>query len=257
VTKCTNCGEAVVKSVTPQQTQTGCSTIISQTVCVQGTVTITPNVVDGPSQSFCVGEPMIGECPGTLQDTCSFTVNQRVCVQIPLTFSATGSATPDGLVCDTPIVGTCPGGEDLCTFSIGHFRDNTDFTNQLITDAGGSIVLGTNSDGLSFTVTTANANDVLNFNTPSPPAPANPPFEQQYQVLYAQLLAANLNVLNLTAMGFEICDFATDAITAANNFLATSPAGGMAGAPAVQEPLAQFNEGNGPGCPPHCEEESD
>jgi hypothetical protein len=121
-------------------------------------------------------------------------------------------------------------------------------TNALITAAGGSIVLGIDNAGASFTVTTANAGDVLSFNTPSPPAPSSPPFAGQYQVLYAQLLAANLNVLNGAT-----CDFATTAIAAANSFLAASPSGeGMAGAPAVESPLAEFNEGTAPGCPGHC-----
>ncbi|MCX7772312.1 MAG: hypothetical protein N2376_04275, partial [Clostridia bacterium] len=83
---------------------------------------------------------------------------------------------------------------------------------------------------------------------PSPPAPSTAPFASQYQVLYAQLLAANLNILNGAT-----CEFAVAAIAAANTFLANSPSGvGMAGAPEVQEPLATFNEGNAPGCPEHC-----
>ena len=131
--------------------------------------------------------------------------------------------------------------------SMGFYRDNPEVVNPLITAAGGSIVLGISGQGLSFTVTTANANDVLSLNTPSPPVPSSPPLAGQYQILYAQLLAANLNVLRGAT-----CDFATQAIANANTFLANSPAGGMAGAPAVQEPLALFNEGNAPGCPMHC-----
>lgn len=138
----------------------------------------------------------------------------------------------------------------LVPIQCGFFRNNPDFTNQLITEAGGSITLGT-GEGLSFTVTTANANNVLSFNTPSPPAPDDPPFANQYQVLYAQLLAAKLNVLNITASGAPICAFATDAITAADNFLDESPPDGQQGAPNVQEPLEQFNSGNAPGCAHH------
>lgn len=212
-------------------------------------------VRSGRSRSFCVGDPVIGSCEGELRRFCQFTVSQNICVQILLIFSATASAVSNGIVCGTPETGPCPGApSDGCTHTIGFFRDNPEITNQLITDAGGSIVLGTGM-GLSFTVTTANANDVLNFNVPSPPAPEDPPFAQQYQVLYAQLLAAKLNVLALQAQGIEICDFATDAIAAADTFLENSPAGGMAGAPAVQEPLELFNSGNAPGCPPHCEDE--
>lgn len=106
-------------------------------------------------------------------DTCQFTVSQNICVQIPLTFSATASAEEDGIICGVPDIGPCTG-TGGCTLSIGAFRDNP-LTNELIEGAGGSIVLGVDDDGLSFTVTTANANDVLNFNTPSPPAPENPP----------------------------------------------------------------------------------
>ena len=136
-----------------------------------------------------------------------------------------------------------------CTHTIGYFRNHPDVTNALITAAGGAIVLGNDSLGLSFTETTANANAVLTFNTPSPPAPANPPFSNQYQVLCAQLLAANLNIQN-----GAVCPFAENAISAANAFLAASPAGGMAGAPALQDALELFNSGGAPGCPMHCNE---
>lgn len=239
--------------VEPQQEQMGCPAVVHETVCVQGTVTITPDVTSGPSRSFCVGSPMIGRCEGEVTRNCTFTVSQNICVEIPLVFSAIATAVPSGVVCGTPLPTPCPGDVTGCTFSIGHFRRNSEETNALITSAGGSITLG-EGGGLSFTVTTANANDVLDFNVPSPPAPDSPPFANQYQVLYAQLLAAKLNVLNLTAMGAEICEFATDAIAAADEFLTNSPEGGMAGAPDVQEDLAQFNEGNAPGCPPHCED---
>ena len=231
----------------------GCPVVVHESVCVQGTVTITPNVASGPSRSFCIGEPIIGSCDGDLEPDCTFTVSQNICVQIPLTFSATAAAVTDGVVCGTALPTPCPGDVTGCTFTIGYYRNHPDDTNALITAAGGSITLG-EGGGLSFVVTTANANDVLNFNVPSPPAPASPPFANQYQVLYAQLLAAKLNVLNLTAMGTSICAFAIDAIAAADEFLTDSPEGGMAGAPNVQDDLAQFNEGNAPGCPPHCED---
>ena len=223
-----------------------CPTTVHDNVCIGAEVTITPRVEVGDIRSFCLGEPFIGTCEGTPARSCSFGVSQRVCVQIPLTFFADAAAVPTGIVCDDAQPGTCeaPG---ACTFTIGFFRNHPEETNALITAAGGSIILGSNSTGLSFTVNTTNANDVLSFNTPSPPAPVSPPFSQQYQVLYAQLLAANLNVLNGAT-----CESATDAIAAANAFLAASPVGGMAGAPAVQEPLAEFNEGSASGCPPHC-----
>jgi hypothetical protein len=135
----------------------------------------------------------------------------------------------------------------VCTYTIGFYNNNPDITDALITGAGGSIILGINGNGLSFTVTTANADEVLSFATPSPPAPDSPPFAGQYQVLYAQLLAANLNVLRGAT-----CDFATAAIAAANTFLADSPPGGMMGADAVQQPLATFNQGLAEGCPGLC-----
>jgi hypothetical protein len=223
-----------------------CPAVVHETVCVQADVTISPSVAVGTIESFCVGGPLIGVCPGTPAQQCNFSVSQNICVQIPLTFSATANAVPSGIVCGTPGVGPCP--VTACTHSIGFFSTNPDVTNAIITAAGGSIILGINNTGASFTVTTANANDVLSFNTPSPPAPSSPPFAGQYQSLYAQLLAADLNVLNGAT-----CNFATTSIAAANSFLAASPSGiGMAGAPAVQEPLAEFNVGTAPGCPANC-----
>lgn len=229
-----------------------CPTIVHENVCVQGTVTITPSVVSGESTSVCLGRPVIGSCVGRLEPSCSFTVSQSICVEIPLEFSATATAVPNGMVCGTPAAGGCPSGT-ACTHTIGFYRNHPDETNALITAAGGSITLGTGA-GLSFIVTTANANNVLTFNTPTPPAPGSPPFAGQYQNLYAQLLAAKLNVLRIAALGIEPCSFAVLVIAAADNFLGASPVGGMAGAPAVQEPLAQFNEGDAPGCPFHCDD---
>lgn len=250
---CTDCNNSNTKTFTTLQNEDNvCESVVHETVCVQGNVTITPSVVSGPSTSFCVGNPIIGSCPGELRRNCVFTVSQNICVQIPLTFSATASATANGVVCGVPDIGPCEG-TTACTHTIGFFRNNSDFTNELITNAGGSIILGINNNGLSFTVTTANANDVLDFNTPSPPAPADPPLSQQYQNLYAQLLAANLNVLALEAEGIDVCSFALEAINAANIFLANSPAGGTTGAPDYQEPLEEFNSGEAPGCPTHCE----
>lgn len=255
---CTTCGNANTNNAVLnllQEEPTVCPTIVHENVCVQGTVTITPNIQIGESMSFCLGNPMIGSCPGTLARNCTFTVSQNICVQIPLTFSATATAAPNGLVCGTPETGECVG-TTACTHTIGFFRNHPDVTNALITAAGGSIILGSDNTGASFTVTTANANAVLSLNTPSPPAPSSPPFANQYQVLYAQLLAAKLNVLSITALGETVCPFATAAIAAADAFLAASPSGvGMAGAPDVQEPLATFNEGNAPGCPIHCADE--
>jgi hypothetical protein len=223
-----------------------CPTTVNETVCVEALVTINPQVTIGEIQAFCVGDPVIGACPGMPVPFCSFQVSQNICVQVPLTFDAIAKAEPTGIVCGTPTVGGCD--PDACTLTIGYFRNHSDVTNALITAAGGIIVLGSDNAGLSFTVTTANANNVLSLNTPSPPAPSSPPFSNQYQVLYAQLLAADLNMQNGAT-----CDAAMEAIANANTFLATSPPGGKAGAPAVQQPLANFNEGTVFGCPGHCD----
>src|SRR5690554_4331924 len=88
---------------------TTCDTIVHETVCVQGTVTITPSVVSGESTSFCLGNPVIGSCIGDLEETCEFTVSQNICVQIPLFFSATASAVEDGAVCLGSDIGPCTG----------------------------------------------------------------------------------------------------------------------------------------------------
>lgn len=225
-----------------------CPTTVHDSVCVEAQVRISPEVTVGEIETFCVSEPSIGGCPGTPTPNCSFKVSQRICVQVPLTFNASAEARATGIVCNTPDVGGCPIPTG-CTLTIGFFKNHPSVTNALITAAGGSIVLGIDASGLSFTVTTANAAAVLHFNTPSPPAPTTAPFAAQYQVLYAQLLAANLNVLNGAT-----CKAATAAISAANTFIATSPSGGTDGAPDFQEPLADFNEGSASGCPGHCED---
>lgn len=85
----------------------GCPAIVNETVCVQADVTITPSVVVGTIESFCVGEPVIGACSGTPVAECTFTVSQNICVQIPLTFSAVATALPKGIVCGAPLVGAC------------------------------------------------------------------------------------------------------------------------------------------------------
>jgi len=200
----------------------------------------------GTILTFCNGNAFIGGCPGIPAEFCEFLVSQRICVQVPLTFHAKATATPAGIICGTPAVGSCPE-PTACTYTIGYFKNNPELVNTLITNAGGSVVLGIGAAGLSFTVTTANANAVLSLTTPSPPAPASPPYDAQYQILYAQLLAAKLNVLNGAA-----CEFAAAAIAAADTFLADSPAGGMAGAGTIQDPLETFNEGDADGCPGHC-----
>ena len=85
----------------------GCSAIVNETVCVQAEVTMTPRVVVGTIESFCVDGPAIGDCPGTPAAECTFTVSQNICVQVPLTFSAMATVEPKGIVCGTPAVGAC------------------------------------------------------------------------------------------------------------------------------------------------------
>jgi len=221
-----------------------CPATVHETVCVQADIIITPVVTVGDIQSFCVGTPVIGECPGTPSPTmnCSFSVSQSICVQVPLTFSALGEAVPTGIVCGTPGTGPCPPATG-CTFSRGYYFNHPVLTNTLITDAGGSIILGINQQGLSFTVTPGNASTVLSGNTPLPPGV--PPV---YENLYAQLLAANLNVQRGVT-----CDFAVTTIASANTFLATSPPDQVTASQLVND-LTLFNEGLATGCPGACPE---
>ncbi len=224
-----------------------CPVTINDPVCVEAEITITPSVIVGSIETFCLGNPSFGGCPGELVTECIFRVSQSICVQVPLTFSANAVAEPVGISCGSPDTGACaiPG----CTYTIGFFANHQDVTNALITAAGGSVLLG-NGGGLSLSATTSNANAILLGNAPSPPTPGSPPLMGQYQSLYAQLLAANLNVLNGAT-----CPFAQSAISNANAFITSSPAGGTTGAPGFQTPLEQFNSGNAPGCPFHCPED--
>jgi hypothetical protein len=84
-----------------------CPAVVHETVCVQAEVTITPDVTVGEIESFCVGGPVIGACPGTPVDKCSFVVSQNICVQVPLNFSALATVDHSAIVCATPSTGTC------------------------------------------------------------------------------------------------------------------------------------------------------
>lgn len=138
--------------------------------------------------------------------------------------------------------------EVRCTLSVGYYKNHPEVVFALITAAGGSVLLG-DGGGASYTVTTANAIEVLSFNTPVPPAPSMPPLAEQYQNLYAQLLAAKLNV-----QGGASCEFAIIEIAAADAFLsASAPEIGMDGAAEIADNLALYNEGNAPECPGHCQ----
>lgn len=245
---CTDCNENISKTVTALQNEDGiCETTIHEDVCVQATVTITPTVTSGPSTSFCLGNPIIGSCPGTLRESCVFTVSQNICVQIPLTFSATADAVPNGIVCNEVGIGICQG-TGGCTHTRGFFQTHDTIVATLL--AAGPIVLGSNSSGFSFTVTTLT--DAQTVYTNAVPGSPNP----QYDQLYAQLLTADLNVRTLTDQGITICQFALDAIAAANSLLAMTTVQPNAVVSAIQQDLAMFNEGNAPGCPMHCTDDA-
>jgi len=243
---CTDCNKTNLRTVTTLQNEEGlCQSTVHEIVCVQGTVTITPSVVSGTSTSFCLGNPIIGSCPGRLEESCEFTVSQNICVQIPLTFSATATAVENGLVCGAADIGLCQG-TGACTHSRGFYQTQDTVVTALL--AAGPIILGIDADGFSFTVTTlADAQDVFTNAVPGSPNP-------QYDQLYAQLLTANLNVRNLTEQGIAICQFALDAIAAANALLAMEEIQPNNVVSGIQEDLADFNEGNAPGCPVHCAE---
>lgn len=224
-----------------------CPTTVHDTVCVDAEVTITPLVTVGEIRSNCVGDAAIGSCPGTPSQFCTFNVRQEICVEVPLKFEANASATPRGIVCGTPDIGPCSSNVS-CTYTIGYYKNHPDLISTLIAKAGGSIDLGDSLTGLGYIVTTvAEAVDVLSFNIPSSSLPTTTTYAVQYILLYAQLLAAKLNVLNGAA-----CDVAAQAIDEADIFLATSPPEGVAGAQTLQEELASFNEGTAFGCPDHC-----
>lgn len=241
--KC-NCGgnsSSNKSNIIVQQVGHECPATVHETVCVQANVTITPNVdLIGPIESFCVHGPIIGACPGEPVSECTFTVSQNICVQIPLSFSADATVEPSGIVCGTPIPGPCelPGS---CTLTRGFFANNPSVTNALIEDAGDSIILGMEDQGLSVTVTTDNASIVLGGNQPLPPGV--PPI---YQNLYAQLLTAKLNVLNGAT-----CEFATTTIATADAFLAAGTIDQEVASNLVDD-LSEFNMGLAEGCPESC-----
>lgn len=245
---CTDCNKLTKNVVTVLQNEEGlCETAVHENVCVQATVTITPEVTSGPSTSFCLGNPIIGSCEGTLRSSCIFTVSQNICVQIPLTFSATAEAVANGIVCGETDIGECQG-TGGCTHTRGYFQTHESVVTALL--AAGPIVLGIDSNGFSFTVTTlANAEAVFTDAVPGSPNP-------QYDQLYAQLLTAELNVRALTEQGIAICEFALDAIAAANTLLALASVQPNDVVSGIQEELATFNEGNAPGCPMHCADDT-
>ncbi|WP_433750604.1 hypothetical protein [Falsibacillus pallidus] len=245
------------ENIVVQQEQ-GCTNAVSQQVCVEALVTITPTVTPGTPMVACVGLPSVGTTCAelgftpstTVPGSCTTSFAQVLCVTMPLTFNADVVATPGAVGCGPAFnQPNCPI-STACTLSRGYFSNHPDETNALITAAGGSIILGEGTQGLSLTATTLNATAILSGDAPIPPTPANPPLRGQYQALYAQLLAANLNVLNGAG-----CQFALDTIDDANTFLANSPTGGTTGAPEFTGLLDEYNLGLVENCPGPCEEQ--
>ncbi|RLQ96321.1 hypothetical protein [Falsibacillus albus] len=238
---------------TALQQDQGCTNTVSQQVCVEAVVTITPSVTPGLPTVSCVGLPIVGSsCADqgftpstTIPPSCTTTFAQVLCVNVPLTFNADVQATAGQVGCGPAF--NAPNCPSACTHTIGFYQTHPEVVNALITAAGGSIILGIDSMGLSLTATTLNAEAILSVMAPIPPTPANPPFRGQYRALYAQLLAANLNILRGAT-----CSFATETISEANTFLANSPPAGMAGAPDLTVALTAFNEGSAAGCPAQC-----
>lgn len=156
-----------------------CITRVSENVCINAEVKITPKVTPGDTITTCRGEAFIGSCDMPLREYCTFNVSQVICVEVPLTFEAIAYATPNGIACSTPIVGGCSSSTE-CTRSQGYFSTHEEETEALITAAGGSISLG-NGGGLTYVVTTANWTSVFDGTIPSPPLPEDPPLRGQYQ----------------------------------------------------------------------------
>lgn len=215
--------------------------VVNETVSVRADVTITPDAAIGEIQSFCAAVPVIQPCP---ENPLAFRVSQDFCIQIPLTLSAIVAAVPAGIACGAGRAGIS-GKHAAYVQPRCFFLSRPDVTNALINAAGGSIILGKAGScaGLSLSVTTANARGILSLNTPGPPDLISDIFAHQYKYLYAELLTANLNILNGASSLFV-----AEAIEGANSFLAGSPVGGMEGALSLQAPLAQFNLGLAQGC---------
>lgn len=236
------------QKVQPQQTE-HCLRSFHQPVTAVAEIVVTPSTSVAATHSRCIGDPVIltGEFPD-VDDEYRFVVAQPICTEADIRFGADIAVTRSGLIYGDPSIGPCvtpPG--DTCTHSANYYKRHSAITNQLIGDAGGEIILGpANKSGLTITVTTENAHAILNLDPPSP-APEDPPFNEEYAHLYAQLLAAHLNMLR----GAK-CDYVTVAIIAANTFIGNSPTGGMLGAHFVHEALSFFNKGLAPNCPTHC-----
>lgn len=226
-----------------------CNQPVSELVCVEAEVEVTPTVNTGPVTVTCVRPIVIGRNCSTFGFTraannrCTFNVSQLVCVTVPVEVGATARARTLGVFCGPATPGaTCPTPPVVpCTRTrIGFIQDAELTLSLLLAQPGDQIVLGGlgTGAGIRVVVTEENIFRVLQGTEMTIPAPL--------RQLVAQLLAATLNVLNGAG-----CPAATLAITAANNFLI---AGGtpQSDAPTLAANLRLFNRGAVEGCPDRC-----
>ncbi|WP_409252889.1 hypothetical protein V1502_02860 [Bacillus sp. SCS-153A] len=247
--------------VIQQQEQVACTRTINQTITEIAEILITPVITPQPAETTCTGPlTFLDEFPDNVDQECDVVVAQEVCVQFDVEFGADVQTGQTGAICGTPDEGECAEVEPGCVFSAGFFSNNETVTEGLLQAAGGEILLGTTTNGtLNGLSVIADANNIFDILGPSfiPPGNLTPPLLGQYRQLYRQLLAAQLNVINLQQQNVEPCAFVQVWIAAANDFLANSPEGGTTGAPFIQERLELFNVGAAPGCPDPCEEENE
>ncbi|TCP56034.1 hypothetical protein EV586_103694 [Tumebacillus sp. BK434] len=227
-----------------------CPVTVSDQVCLQADLEIVPSVTTQTISVKCVGGPVLGPCaspPMTAPTPCRFSVSQVICAEFKLNFSAEAAVRNTSATCEMPALTPCPPTPPpppppppgSCTHTIGFWRNQgVDLTTSFL-----PILLG-NGGGLSINVTTtAQAVAILQ---PS----SGPSSVPQYNQLYAQLLAANLNVLNGAT-----CAAATAAIAAANEFLSASDTPDQKTvAAALASTLEQYNSGQLDECPGHCED---
>ncbi|MFD0959662.1 hypothetical protein [Paenibacillus chungangensis] len=239
-----NCGCGGTTPETNQQTvvvqqapEANCPVTVSNQVCLQADLEVIPSIETETINVTCVGSPFIGRCNGSQEpQPCRFSVSQVVCAEFMINFSAIAMVENTSAVCEEPVIGPCPE-PGACTHTIGYWRNQgTQFVEDNL-----PILLG-NGGGLSINVDTlAEALLILQPATGPSPVP-------QYNQLYAQLLAAKLNVLNGAT-----CQGAVDAIAAGDAFLSGSA---VADQPLVAAALAMtlemFNSGSLTGCPPEC-----
>src|SRR4051794_8921609 len=103
-----------VTSSTAQPRLPGCTPTVSELVCVEADVTVTPTVEAGTPTVNCVGNPSTISCVNrgftpSATGSCTFTISQVLCVNIPITFDADVVATPGQVACGPVSMGPdCP-----------------------------------------------------------------------------------------------------------------------------------------------------